>query len=263
VKLALASLDQRWEDRTANLSRCTAIVAEAAGAGAEFVIFPELTLTGFTMNSAAIAEDADASPTMDAFRRLARQHQVHIAFGVALRGARRPRNTLVVAAPDGKVLGTYAKLHPFSHAGEDDHYEGGSSLARVQVAGMTVGLTICYDLRFPELYSALAPSCDAILVIANWPAARIEHWHVLARARAIDGQCFIVAVNRTGTDGNGISYPRSSMVVEPRGSLLEPALSRGELDIFDMDAAAVAHYRRSFPTLRDRRNELYRTMLTG
>jgi predicted amidohydrolase len=262
MRIALVSLDQAWEDKPANLERCAQHAAAAAVAGADLVVFPELTLTGFTMNAAAVAEAEDESPTVAAFRDLARAHDLHIAFGVALHGERHPRNTVVVLGRNGVELGRYAKLHPFSHADEDEHYEPGDSTTVVRIARMNTGLTICYDLRFPELYSSLAPSCDAILVIANWPAPRIEHWHTLLRARALDCQCFIIAVNRTGTDGTGMNYPRSSCIVHPRGTVLQPDQAAGELDIYAIDAGAAAQYRRTFPTLRDRRPDLYRSLLT-
>lgn len=261
MRVALVSLDQQWEDRQANLERCAAWVARAAALDADLVAFPELTLTAFTMNAGAIAEPQDDSPTIDAFRDMARRHEVHIAFGVALQGERLPQNTLVVVGRNGVELGRYAKLHPFSHADEHEHYEAGSATQAVRIARTNIGLTICYDLRFPELYSALAPVCDAVLVIANWPAPRIEHWHVLMRARAIDNQCFVIAVNRTGTDANGMAYPRSSAVISPRGAVLQPDLTEGELDVYTLDGAAAAKYRRSFPTLRDRRPDLYRRIL--
>jgi predicted amidohydrolase len=263
VRIALASLDQHWEDKQANLGRCAELAGRAAEWGADFIVFPEMTLTGFTMNAAAVSEPADESDTIDAFKDLARRHNLHVGFGVVLDGEQRPLNSLVVVARTGIELARYAKIHPFSFAEEDRHYEPGDALARARVARVTFGLTICYDLRFPELYTALAPACDALIAIANWPERRISHWHALLRARAIDSQAFVIGVNRSGTDVNGITYPRSSEVITPLGERLEPDRSADELDLYTLDAGIVARYRRAFPILRDRRPDVYRRLSSG
>jgi omega-amidase len=263
VKIALASLDQRWEDKQANLHRCAELAARAAAWGADLVVYPEMTLTGFTMNAAAVSEPAEESASIDAFKDLARQHNLHIAFGVVLDGEQRPLNTMVVLARTGVELARYAKIHPFSFADEDRHYDAGDTLARARVARVNFGLTICYDLRFAEVYSALAPACEAILVIANWPERRIAHWHALLRARAIDCQAFVAGVNRTGNDVNGVVYPRSSAIYSPLGERLEADAEDGELELFTLDAAVVTRYRRAFPILRDRRPDLYPRLSPG
>jgi omega-amidase len=257
VKIALASLDQAWEDKPTNLRRCHELCGSAAALDADFIVFPEMTLTGFTMNAGAVAEPQQRAPTIDAFGGLAREHDLNIAFGVVLEGEQRPLNTLVVVDRAGSELARYAKIHPFSFVDEDEHYDAGDALARARLAHITFGLTVCYDLRFPELYSSLAPDCEALLVIANWPERRIEHWHALLRARAIDSQAFVVGVNRMGTDENGIVYPRSSRIFGPLGDRLQPEESLDELELFTLDPAIVTRYRRAFPILRDRRPDLY------
>jgi omega-amidase len=263
MKIALASLEQRWEDKPGNLRRCGELAARAAELGSDLIVFPEMTLTAFTMHAAAVVEPAEHSDTMLAFADLAREHNLHIAFGVVLEGEVRPQNVLVVVSRAGVELARYAKMHPFSFAEENQHYEAGSELATARVARIVFGLTICYDLRFPELYATLAPACDAILVIANWPEQRIAHWDVLLRARAIDGQCYVVGVNRTGMDAIGVCYPRSSTVFDPRGERVEPEHTHGELDTYNLDPRVVARYRRAFPTLRDRRPDVYHRLLTS
>jgi omega-amidase len=263
MKVALISLDQAWEDKRANMERCRVLAGRAAAVGAELVVFPEMTLTGFTMNATQVAEAASDSPTIRAFSELSRQLGVHVAFGVVLTGEKKPRNCLVVVDPSGVEVANYAKVHPFSHVGEDAHFEGGDCLVTAAVGDLRVGLTVCYDLRFPELYTALAPGCDAILVVANWPGTRIGHWHTLLRARAIDSQCFVIAVNRTGTDCNDIEYPASSQVLDPRGETLNAVLTDGCIALYDVRRGLVEDYRQAFPTLRDRRPSLYVRFSSG
>ena len=260
MKIALASIDQLWEQKPGNLRLCGSAAQRAAARGARLVIFPEMTLTGFSMNADAIAEPAVASPTVDAMSTIARDLQVALAFGVVLRGRNRPQNSLVVVDEYGAEVARYAKIHPFSHAHEHEHYEGGDTAVHALIGDVVFGLTICYDLRFPELYNALAPSCDAIIVIANWPAARIDQWRALLVARAIDCQCYVVGVNRTGEDGNGLEYPASSIVVDPRGTVIAPDESADDIAVFTLDAGLVADYRRAFPILQDRRDSLYREL---
>lgn len=263
MRVALVSLEQQWEDKAENLSRCRALARRAAALHADLVVFPEMTLTGFTMNATSVAEHPADSPTIHAFAALARELRVALAFGVVLHGSARPTNSMCVVGAAGAELARYAKIHPFSHAHEDVHYEGGSALATAVIDDVAWGLSICYDLRFPELYTALAATCDALLVIANWPSPRIAHWNALLVARAIDAQCYVVAVNRTGTDGNGMHYPRSSQVIDPRGERVAPIAVDGEVELFTIDARTVEAYRRAFPALRDRRPELYDELRAG
>ena len=127
--------------------------------------------------------------------------------------------------------------------------------------GLRIGCAICYDLRFPELYAAMAQDCDAIITIANWPQRRIAHWRTLLVARAIENQLFSFGVNRIGSDGNGLSYEKSSMAVSPEGTVLSPVVERGEMDIYEINPDEARSYRDNFPTVRDKRLELYRTFL--
>ena len=162
MRVGLVSLDQEWEDKAENLTRCRALARRAAALEAQLIVFPEMTLTGFTMSVASVAEHPADSSTIRAFSALARELRVALAFGVVLHGAERPANSMIVVAPDGAELARYAKLHPFSLAHENAHYEAGSSLATALVHDVACGLSIC---------------------------------------------CYVVAVNRTGTDGNGIHFP--------------------------------------------------------
>jgi predicted amidohydrolase len=257
MRIAMVSLDQVWEAPASNLAACRQHAARAVELGAELVVFPELTLTGFTMDATSFAEDPDGSPTIGAFSALAAEQRVHIAFGVALRGRERPRNTLVVVDRDGGEVARYAKVHPFTYAGESESYEAGEDLVVARLDDVAIGLSICYDLRFPGMFAALAPRCDALLCIANWPGRRVRHWEALLQARAIEGQCCVFGVNRTGTDGNGIEYPASSHAFDARGDVLPVVAEAGEVKVVAMDPATTAEYRAAFPVLRDARPDVY------
>ena len=259
MKFALVSLDQIWHDKSANFARIETFVREARTHGCDVVVLPEMTLTGYSMNIDAHAEPEDASPSVARFGGLAREFGITIVFGTCLRApdGRHASNVLCMATPDGDSRAIYSKMHPFSFAGEADVLKAGDEIRIVRLGDLRCAVTICYDLRFPELYAGMAPSCDAAIVIANWPNRRIAHWRALLVARAIENQMFVIGVNRIGTDGNGLSYEKSSMVVMPDGTLLEPVVSGFEMDIFDVDPTEVGKYRASFPTVRDRRPLIY------
>ena len=136
-------------------------------------------------------------------------------------GSPKARNTFVLAAPDGSTH-SYAKIHPFTYGGEDEHYEGGDSLAQVQVEDIRVSLSVCYDLRFPYVFWPLAETTDLYLIPANWPAKRRQHWQSLLVARAIENQAYVAGINRVGT-GGGIHYCGDSAIISPLGETISSA----------------------------------------
>lgn len=262
MRLALASLDQRWLDKDANFDRCSELVRMATGQGCELVVFPEMTLTGYSLDMLTLAEPTDGALTLQWFQELAHDAEVDIIFGACLLDSvtGKPQNTLCLARHEEGVSALYSKIHPFSFAGEDKVMQAGNKLGLTCVADLRLGCSICYDLRFPELFSAMAPFCDAVVNIANWPARRVAHWRALLIARAIENQLFVLGVNRTGTDGNSLQYEKSSMVVTPDGVVLIPAISIDEMDIYDVEPTETARYRAEFPTVRDKRYSLYRKL---
>jgi predicted amidohydrolase len=163
----------------------------------------------------------------------------------------RPRNVLVLAAPDGSVH-RYAKVHPFTYSGEHEHYDAGTELVTVDVEGVRVSLFVCYDLRFADEFWALAPATDCYVVVANWPAKRRAHWRALLVARAIENQAYVVGCNRVG-DGDGIAYAGDSAIVDPLGEVLVSASSVVTTLTADVDPAVVSEVRARFPFLQDRR----------
>ncbi|MBA3656416.1 MAG: carbon-nitrogen family hydrolase [Gemmatimonadaceae bacterium] len=257
MRIALASMDQAWENKELNLERVSALANSAAGLGAELVVFPEMTLTGFTMNTGYSAETAENSPSVKALAQIAAAEKIWLLAGVVFRSGETATNNLVGFAPDGMQRVLYAKIHPFSFAGEDRFFSRGEHLATLALTEFTLGLSICYDLRFPELFAALADKADVLINIANWPRRRLDHWVTLLRARAIENQVYVVGVNRTGTDGNGVEYVSSSMVIDPNGVALSPVSTAGDIDVYDMTRQALDEFRKSFSTRQDRLPDLY------
>lgn len=259
MRLSLVSLDQQWQAKETNLERCSDFIKEAKEKGSQLIIFPEMTLTGYSLEVSLIAEEENESRTLKQFGKLALESEIFIIFGACLLDAstRKPRNVFCLARPDGTSEVVYAKVHPFSFVGEDRVLEAGNKLGISTIDCITVGAAVCYDLRFPELYAAMAPRVNAIVTIANWPLQRVQHWKSLLIARAIENQCFMLGVNRTGQDGNGLTYEKSSMAVNPDGIVLEPIWQSKYLDLYEIDPEEVRNFRAIFPTISDKRYSLY------
>ena len=262
MRLALVSLDQIWQDKDGNSRRCTEFVHQAQAYGCTLAVFPEMTLTGYSLDMVTVAEPANDSLTLVHFGNLANETGISIVFGACLfdPDTGRSRNHLCLARPGSAAEALFAKVHPFSFVRENEMLDAGDRPGTAEVGGFKLGAAVCYDLRFPELFSAMAPTCDAAVVIANWPARRVAHWRTLLIARAIENQFFAIGVNRIGMDGNGLVYEKSSMVVTPDGAVLKPEVAGEEMDIFDIDPEEVARYRAVFPTVRDKRYALYRDL---
>lgn len=261
LKIALVSLDQKWEDKDGNLARCRQFAGRAKSCGADLIVFPEMTLTGFSMNTASTAEAAEDSPSIRQFCEMALSTGIAIIFGMACKSEGKAENTLIHVSQQGEILARYVKMHSFSFAGENNHFAAGDRLATVRVGPFTIGFSICYDLRFPEVYSALARQCNLIVNIANWPQRRVRHWRTLLQARAIENQVYMIGVNRTGTDGNGLEYEKSSHVFDANGDMLDPTHTELELDVYEISASALGVVRRQFNTRGDRLPDLYRTLI--
>lgn len=224
MKLAAIQHDIAWEQPERNFAHLAGLVSEAADTGARLVMLTEMFSYGFSMNVSEIAEPSDG-PSTQFLVDQATKHDIWLGGTIPLLAEKpqlpqtpKARNTFVLAAPDGSTH-SYAKIHPFTYGGEDDHYEGGDSLAQVQVEDIRISLSVCYDLRFPYVFWPLAETTDLYLVPANWPAKRRHHWQSLLVTRAIENQAYVAGINRVGT-GGGITYSGDSAIISPLGETL-------------------------------------------
>jgi len=260
MKISLVSLDQIWQDKKANLDVCEKYIQKASEHKVDLIIFPEMTLTGFSNNTGLTSEDFENSETINCFSILAKKFHIAIVFGIVVRNIEKSLNKSIFLDKSGKFLGDYSKIYPFSFAGEDRYFDAGSKLSVVDFEQTNFGLTICYDLRFPELYSALSKNSDIIINIANWPSKRVEHWETLLKARAIENQVFIIGVNRIGLDGNNLQYVESSNVFDANGDKVE-SRDIGNMRIYDIDKKWTKNFRSYFNTINDRKLWLYKEVL--
>ncbi|HEY3271719.1 MAG TPA: nitrilase-related carbon-nitrogen hydrolase, partial [Geothrix sp.] len=198
LRIALIQQDTVWQDPAANLARARGFVAAAARAGARVAVFPELFTLGFTMAPEPFAEPL-LGPTTEAVAALSREFGLYLVGSAVEAHAPHPRNAAFVTAPDGSLVAAYRKIHPFSYGEEHEHYSGGEDCPLFAVDGIPCGLQICYDLRFPEPFRALAArGAEVVFIPANWPQRRIAAWSTLLAARAIENQMAVCGVNRVG-----------------------------------------------------------------
>lgn len=260
MKIALISLDQEWENKEKNLTLCEYYIKEATQKGAVLIIFPEMTLTGFSTNLNLVAEDEKESKSIIDFQNLSKKNNIAIIFGIVTRSGDKGENRSYFVDHKGEILAKYTKIHPFSFAEEDKFLIPGKQLGIVNYNNHTFGLSICYDLRFPELYSALGQKCDVIINIANWPIKRVDHWNTLLKARAIENQIYLVGVNRIGTDGNDLKYEESSVVYNANGENM-PFEKSGNMKIVEIDKNWTITFKSKFQTIKDRNINLYKELL--
>ena len=250
MKVAAIQHDVMWQDAEATLTHVTPQLESAATEGARLAVLTEMFSTGFTMEPERYAETPDGRSTtylLDQAQRL----EMWVAGSIPVRvGDDRHRNRFTVASPHGE-LSTYDKIHPFSYAGEHEHYEAGSATLAVDVDGLAVTPFVCYDLRFADCFWGTAAVTDLYVVVANWPRPRRHHWQALLVARAIENQAYVVGVNRVG-EGGGVSYAGDSAIIDPLGELLAVGDDTERIMTAEVEAGTVREIRARFPFLQDR-----------
>jgi len=244
----------------ARIVRALELTQEAAD-GAEMVLLPELWHIGAFATDAVpeYAEPIDGD-LVSAFRELAGRvgKWVHLGSFAEIDAAGHHFNTSVVIDPSGTIAGIYRKIHLFGFTGgETTVMSAGGDIVVVPTALGSTGIATCYDLRFPELFRGLLDrSTTTALVASGWPASRIAHWSLFTRARAVENQMFVVACNAVG-DQRGVELGGRSVVVDPTGAVVAEAGTNETILRAELDLAAVARYRDTFPVLADRRPDLY------
>jgi predicted amidohydrolase len=257
-------------DRDRNLASADRLTRAAAAAGAQLVVLPEKwPCLGTPEQTAAGAEPFDG-PTLAWARATARELGIDLvagSFAERVEDRERGSNTSVHVGPDGVVAAAYRKLHMFDvEVGgrayrESEHEAPGDEVVLSTTAdGVELGLSVCYDLRFPELYRILAVRGARVLIVpaAFTLATTREHWEVLLRARAIEDQCFVVAANQIGEHAPGIRSGGRSMIVDPWGVVLAQAPDTETFALAELDLERQAEIRRTLPSLANRRPSAYR-----
>ncbi|HEY4895573.1 MAG TPA: carbon-nitrogen hydrolase family protein [Solirubrobacteraceae bacterium] len=258
-------------DRAANQAVADRLVRAAAADGARLIVLPEKwTAMGSDADMRASAEALDGGPTVEWARALARELGIDLVAGSILEtlaGRDKLANTSIHVDPDGEVRATYRKIHMFDvEVGgrtyrESDLEEPGDEIVLSRAAnGVELGLTICYDLRFPELYRILAVMGARVVTVpaAFTLATTRDHWETLLRARAIENQSFVIAANQIGAHPAGQHSGGRSMIVDPWGVVLAQAPDGEGHIVADLDLARQLEIRDRLPSLANRRPSAYR-----
>jgi len=256
-------------DTAANLARIEIRVAEAAAAGAQLVTLPELCLWRGPGRDYTAHAETIPGPLSDRLGHLAARHRIHLAAGSILERstvAQRCYNTALLFGPDGTLLARYRKIHLFDVAitggpvaRESSLIAPGDTVVVVETDLGRIGLAICYDLRFPELFRAMVARGAEIIVL---PAAFTRHtgqrhWQILLRARAIENQVYVVAPGLIGPMENGIPTYGHSMVVDPWGEVVARLTTQEGIAVATLDRDRLREIRTQLPALTHRRTDLF------
>ena len=248
MKVTLLQQDIIWKSVAENIHQ--AQLSILASPGSDLYVLPEMWATGFAVNPDELNED-EANDCLEWMKDMSAQTNAAIAGSLAVRDNADGsfRNRFYFVKPDG-TIDYYDKHHLFSYGGENNNYKPGNNRVITEWKGVRFLLLVCYDLRFP-VWSRNDDDYDAIIYTASWPTSRIEVWRTLLKARALENQCYVLGVNRIGTDPN-CQYCGSTMFVDPYGRATQCADNEQASLTMDINMAKLEAFRTKFPVLKDR-----------
>lgn len=250
----IAQIDIAWEDFSQNMKKIEQFVRKASQNNVELILFPEMSLTGFTMNiNKLLLSEEDIIKWIS---QIAADNNINIGLGFAVKIDKKGKNKYIIVSDKGNTLALYTKMHPFSYGGEDEKYYKGNEICNCKINEFQITPFICYDLRFPEIFQIASKKSQVITIAASWPKSRGEHWITLLKARAIENQCYVLGINRIGF-GDGLEYSGKSIFVSPDGKILNEMDSGERLIIEDLKIGSIKEVKDRFDIKKDRREELY------
>lgn len=261
MKISLAQMDVVLGEPQVNLETVRMMAAEAARRGSQVLVLPELWSTGYDLENAADYATRLHEGIFAQVRETAKHHGLTILGScLSLLGEGQYGNTAVWCDAQGELLGAYSKIHLFRLMQEEQYLTAGNNLTLVDSEWGRVGLAICYDLRFPEMFRAYAlGGARVVFLPSEWPHPRLAHWQTLLRARAIENQFYVVACNRVGRSKE-TDFFGHSCIIDPWGQTVIEAGEEAMLVTCEIDVARVDEVRRRIPVFEDRREELYGTL---
>ncbi len=239
-----------WQNKEANLHFFTKKIQTIKHT--ELVILPEMFNTGFCLQPTLLAETMDGN-TVSWMRKMAIENKIILTGSLIIAENGKYYNRLIWMLPNGQHA-QYDKRHLFAHGGEDKEFTAGNKRLITSVNGFKINLQICYDLRFPVwARQQVSNNCeyDILVYVANWPSRRIHHWKALLLARAIENQCYVIGVNRTGTDGNGMEHSGFSSIINPLGEVLYTKDTDEDMYTITIDKSEIDKVRESLPFWKD------------
>lgn len=258
ITVSLAQMHVIAGDTAHNIEQAQTMVAEASRRKSSVVVLPELFSTGYVLEEAQTHASALDEGIFSDLSSMAVEGNIAIVSSVLGYDGERVANTLPVFDASGERLGVYRKMHLFRLFDEDKYLSQGNDPLLLEMAWGKTGFAICYDLRFPEIFRRYAVTQDAsvIIITAEWPLARVEHWRSLLIARAIENQCFIIACNASGDTGDTIMAGHS-MIIDPWGRIIIEAGETPQLITAEIDLEEVTKARGKIPIFDDVRRDIY------
>lgn len=252
LTITLVQADQVWENVQANLDHYESLLADISKT--DLIVLPEMFQTAFSMNT-ALAETMEGK-SIYWLRKVASEKDCAIYTSLMISEDDNFFNRGVFVFPSGEIE-TYDKRKTFGLAKENDYFTAGGSERIVSWRGWNIQLQICYDLRFPEIVRNRTdengtPAYDLILYVANWPKKRSAHWNALLKARGIENQCYVVGVNRVGTDDNGFDYSGNTQIVDALGSVNSLTPEKEHVKSLVINKKELTSIREMLPFLLDR-----------
>jgi predicted amidohydrolase len=247
LRVSLVQTDIIWENPSANL----AILEEklqALQGQTDIIVLPEMFNTGFSMNDHGV--EIGKGPTTQWMQVMAKRLQVLLLGSFKCKEGNQFFNRLVAVEPNGKVH-QYDKRHLFRMGGEHEFYSAGNESIVISYVGWHIAPFVCYDLRFPVWSRNVNLHYDLAIYVANWPAARAHAWSTLLKARAIENLAYVVGVNRTGEDGNGLLYQGDSALIHFKGLGLVEMGASEDIQTYALSHADLVQFRKQFPAHLD------------
>src|SRR5213593_3000985 len=262
MKVAVAQISCLLGDPEANLLKVREFSRRAKETGAELIVFPEMTDTGYSMPVIRVHANHWNSGFLPGLQETAREFSIAIVSGVSERDGSSIYNSQVLIDSRGDIAGKYRKTHLYAVTPVEEQtcFAPGDCFTASDLGDLRFGFSICYDLRFPEMYRNLATeqAVDAFIISSAWPFPRDEHFRVLAQARVIENQSYVIASNRVGKDDE-LWFCGNSAVIDPRGVVIAAASpDREELIHADLSEELVLSVRNRVESFAHRRPELYK-----
>lgn len=258
LRISLGQMQIKLARVEDNLEKAESMISDAAQRESQLIILPELWSTGYDLENAGDYADALGEGMFAQLSRTARERSIAVFGSILERRGDQYLNCAAYYDAEGSLAGVYRKIHLFRLFDEHLWLGEGDAPTTMELPWGAAGLSICYDLRFPELFRRYAVEHGAklILICAEWPLVRVEHWRTLIIARAIENQCYVAATNSCGDTG-GTVFAGHSMIVDPWGKVLVEADEDECLLTAEIDLNEVDRVRRAIPVFEDRRPDAY------
>jgi omega-amidase len=257
IKISLAQMAFKFGEVEYNLNRVIDWVGEAAESGCDLILLPELWASGYDLENWSLYATSLDEGLFQKLAGLAKEKRIAIGGSLLEEKDGLAYNTFVLFGDNGEKLGIYRKIHRFRLLNEEKWLAAGDKLVMAKTPWGQVGLSICYDLRFPEMFRPFGISgAQMILIVAEWPERRIAHWSKLLQARAIENQIFVAGVNKVG-ESKGVKLGGHSAIIDPWGVPAIEGSDSEEQVMVEINLKDVEKARRHIPVFQDRRPTVY------